>query len=233
MREWKRATAERVAARRPCTHAPSPEEPAFPCASLRKGCAFHVTRSSPQPPSSLLGGQCRLHARGRHSAVTGLVPGRLPSDTPPNAAPGLRLQRDRWLRPPLEQAHLRAAFSISLSPSASGRPQTWALALATTPAPASSLPWSPGAAGRQGTALRPPRPPPALPHGCCPPIPSQSSRQAPSLTSDASSSVGGLGALPHRSSCPSRLPLLSSPASLLMATLLPTCLLTTQACRAS
>lgn len=53
-------TTELVATRRPRTHAPSLEEPVLPSVPLREGRAFHVTRSSPQLPSSLLGRQCPL-----------------------------------------------------------------------------------------------------------------------------------------------------------------------------
>lgn len=192
-----------------------------------------------------------LHARGQHSAVTGLGPGRLLPDLPTcwgcafSVANGSSLLSTLLCQPRWVPSIL---ISMPPPPSLSAPWQVHSLGLRRGPWPCLPRlcppPHSHGLQAPQADraphhgSLAHPQPSRTAPGP--PPILLQSSRQAPSLTSDAPSSVGGLGALPPHSSRLPRLraglralPLLSSPASLLMAAFLPTCLLATQACRAS
>lgn len=114
------------------------------------------------------------------------------------------------------------------SPSASGWPRPWALALAATPAPAPSLPWSPS-------------PAPALLRSSWAATHPLAEQPAGSV-SDVRCFLVGRGVrrpsaaqlLPAPSARGSEgLPLLPSLASLLLVARLPTPLLATQACHAS
>lgn len=152
-REWKRVTDGRARGR---TQAPHPRCESrgarvplrVPSVCLREGRAFPVTHSSPQPPSSLLGGRCPSTSRSRATRCDHRAGARPAPPRPPHA-PG-------------------CAFSVadgSSLPSAPLCQPCWLPRILVSTPPPSSL-----SAPRyvHSLGLRPPRlrPPPPVMSGC-------------------------------------------------------------------